>query len=145
MPADYHADLVLTLGDRGPRLVVVVEVQLGRADDKRYTWPHYAIGMRTRFRCPCVVLVITPDAGVAEWAQEVIDLGGGSRFTPVVIGPEQIPAVTDPAVAVASPDLAVLSALAHRGGAKGLDVVRAALEGVSNGPRQPRLAPMPLS
>ncbi len=40
-------------------------------------------------------------------------LGGGNRFTPLVISPSGVPAVTDEEAARADPELAVLSAMAH--------------------------------
>jgi hypothetical protein len=45
--------------------------------------------------------------------REAIDLGGGNRYQPLVIGPDGIPKVTDRHWARREPQLAVLSALAH--------------------------------
>jgi hypothetical protein len=52
-PAEYRADLVLLLM-RGSQNVlgVIVEVQLGRDDDKPYAWPAYIANLRARHRCP---------------------------------------------------------------------------------------------
>ncbi|WP_437916247.1 hypothetical protein WME73_15810 [Sorangium sp. So ce302] len=84
--------------------------------------------MRARKRCGTVVLVIAPDAGVADWAAENIDLGLGlGNVEPLVLGPAVVPEITDPADAEKDTELAVLSAVAHGNGPNGLTVVRAAL------------------
>jgi hypothetical protein len=68
------------------------------------------------------LLVIATDDGVARWAAKPIELGGGNQFVPLVLGPSGVPEVTDPALASADPELAVLSALAH---GRGVDIRRA--------------------
>jgi hypothetical protein len=50
---------------------------------------------------------------IARWAARPIELGGGNRFLPLVLGPSGVPEVTDTAAACADPELAVLSAMAH--------------------------------
>ena len=79
-PAEYQADLVLFLM-RGSHKVlgVIVEVQLGRDEDKPYAWPAYIANLRARHRCPVCLLVITIEDAVARWAGKSIDLGPGTR------------------------------------------------------------------
>jgi len=48
-----------------------------------------------------------------ELATKSIEMGGGNRFLPLVLGPAVVPEVTDEAEAQADPELAVLSAMAH--------------------------------
>jgi hypothetical protein len=114
-PTEYRADLVVLLYENKPVLGIVVEVQLAEDTNKRYAWPAYAVGLRARIRCPVCVLVFTPRHELVRWASRPIDLGGGNIFTPLVIGPSGVPAVTDTARALADPELAVLSAMAHGG------------------------------
>jgi len=113
VPAEYRADLVVLLVDGKPVLAIAVEVQLSRDDRKRFSWPVYAAGLRARFECDSVVLVVTPAMDVARWAAEPIKLGPGSTFTAFVLGPDAVPVVTDRAQAEADPELAVLSVMAH--------------------------------
>ena len=113
VPAEYRADLVVLLVDGKPVLAIAVEVQLARDDRKRFTWPVYVAGLRARFECPAVVLVVTPARDVASWAAAPVRLGAGSSFTALVLGPDAVPVVTDPAQAETDPELAVLSAMAH--------------------------------
>jgi hypothetical protein len=112
VPTELNADLVLLLGRR-PELVVVVEVQLHRDPDKAFRWPLYSAALRNRHRCPVVVLVVAPKANVARWARRPVDLGPRHHFEPLVLGPEQVPPIEREEEAARSPELAVLSAIAH--------------------------------
>lgn len=113
VPAEYRADLVVLLVDGKPVLAIVVEVQLAHDDRKLFTWPVYVVGLRARFNCPAVLLVVTSDPAVARWANRPISIGPGASLHPWVIGPDAVPLVTDPQTAALSPELAVLSVLAH--------------------------------
>lgn len=113
VPVEYRADAVIVFTDREPVFGAIIEAQLQRDDDKLYTWPLYAVGARERHRCPFVVIVVTPDPATATWAARTVDIGGGVRFWPLVVGPEGIPKVTDEVQARGEPQLAVLSAMAH--------------------------------
>ena len=119
-PAAYRADLVLLLLKEKQRaLGIIVEVQLSVDTDKQYTWPAYLANFRARIRCPVYLLVIAVEERVARWAGAPIELGGGSRVVPWVMGPDNIPAVTDQREAEEKVELAVLSAQAH---ARNVDV-----------------------
>lgn len=111
--AEFRADGVFTVGDP-PTTVYIVEAQGSVKPAKRRAWPMYAAGMHARWGCPVLVVVIAPSRRVAAWARQGVDLGFG-RFVlfPLVIGPEQIPVITDVDVARRSPELAVLSVAAH--------------------------------
>jgi hypothetical protein len=112
-PAEYRADLVILLLKGTPVLGIVLEVQLGRDEDKRYVWPVYAVNLRARIRCPVWLLVIAPDEEVARWAAKPVNLGAGNRFVPWVLSLSGIPEITSTAQAMEDPELAVLSAMAH--------------------------------
>ena len=58
-------------------------------------------------------MVVAPNPRVARWAREPIDLGYGSVFQPHVIGPEQVPQVTDSEEAERDLPVAALSVTAH--------------------------------
>lgn len=120
-PTEYRADAVVTLLANGKAvLAVIVEVQRGEDKDKRWSWPAYVGTLRARQRCPVVLLVISPDARIASWCRRPIRLGHpGLVLTPLVLGPEETPVVTDPREAVANPMLMVLSAMVHGAEADG--------------------------
>ena len=113
-PAEYRADLVLFLERKSRKVLgVIVEVQLGRDEDKPYTWPVYIANLRARHRCPVCVLVITVEDAVARWAERSIELGPGTYCNPWVVGPSNTPAVTELQEAKKNVELAVLSAVEH--------------------------------
>jgi hypothetical protein len=114
-PIELRADAVVLLDDERPVFGIVVEAQLQRDGRKEYTWPAYAAIARARHECPFVVIVLTASSQVARWAGETIQLGCGT-FRPIVLGPEQIPKVTDPAQAIRDPELALLSVMTHGAG-----------------------------
>ncbi|MBV9313365.1 MAG: hypothetical protein JO100_06355 [Pseudonocardia sp.] len=114
IPTQYRADAVVVLmAANQPVLAVVVEVQLGRDGDKRWSWPVYVATLRARLRCPTALLVICVDATAATWCATPIELGPGTKLVPFVLGPNQVPVLTNASQAKRVPELAVLSALAH--------------------------------
>jgi hypothetical protein len=132
-PTEYRADAVVVLtGGEAPVLAVVVEVQLRRDRDKRWSWPVYLTTLRARLRCPVVLLVVCVDSSAATWCAEPIELGPGSRVVPVVLGPDRVPVVTDGDRAAEVPELAVLSAMAHGSDPDVEQVLDALVEGLSN-------------
>ena len=132
VPTSLRVDAVVLLRKNEPVMVILVEVQLGRDEDKPYSWPFYVAGARLRYRCPVVLLVYAVDPAIARWCARPIDQGQpGSPFVPLVVGPGQVPRVTDPEEAKAAPFRAILSALAHGGEPGGEAVAVAALAGLS--------------
>ncbi len=146
VPIEYHADAVVLFVDfvgaeNKPVFGTIFEVQLREDVRKLFTWPLYSVAARARYECPFVVTVVTADAATARWASQWIDLGGGNRFRPRVIGPEGIPQVTDHDLAVREPQLAVLSVLAHGRDEveTAVPIARAAVLGISSLPEEQRL------
>jgi hypothetical protein len=128
-PAEYRADLVLTLGAPRPALAIVLEVQLRRRASKRRAWPAYATAVGARFRCPVALVVLCVDEATARWASRPIEIGPpANAFRAIVIGPQGVPPVLEPREAAQAPELAVLGALANAKGPQGL---RAAMTAVT--------------
>jgi hypothetical protein len=132
-PAEYRADVVVLLLDKGaPVYVLIVEVQLGVDHDKPWIWPEYTMGSRAKFRCPAGLLVVAPDAAIAAWCEQPIETGiPGFVLTPPVLGRKAVPLVTDPAEAARRPELAVLSAMAHGAGDDGAAIGAAVFPAVA--------------
>jgi hypothetical protein len=114
-PTEYRADAVVELTHNDQKvLAVVVEVQLRSDNEKHWSWPVYLSTLRARARCPAVLLVVCVDAATANWCARPIDLGHpGWALTPLTVGPERVPVVTDVDTATRTPELACLSAIAH--------------------------------
>lgn len=132
VPTEYRADSVFVFSDPdGPVLAVVLEVQLRRDPGKRWSWPVYLSTLRARLRCPTLLLVVSPDAGTAEWCATPIEMGHPEwALRPLVLGPDRVPVVVDVERAAETPELAVLSALAHGAGPEREQVFHALLAGL---------------
>lgn len=133
IPVEFRADLVLELRDEAGVLVlaIILEVQRDEAPRKKYAWPVYVAVARAQRECATIVLVVAPDAAVASWAAQPIDLGLGlGSIRPLVLGPATVPAITDQTEAERETGLSVLSAIAHGNGPNGLAVVLAALTAI---------------
>ncbi|WP_066361946.1 hypothetical protein [Herbidospora mongoliensis] len=130
-PVELRADHVIVLRNRGrPVLACVVEVQRNHDARKEWSWPKYVTAVRARHKCPTILLVMWPHADGAERVSTPIALGPASMVTPHVIGLSALPLVTDEALAIAKPELATLSALAHADGPHRKEVLTAARAGI---------------
>ena len=113
----------------GKLMGIVVEVQRYTSERKRFTWPEYLTSLRAKNECPTALLVICPRQHVADWYDKPISLGHpGFVLNPIVLGPEHIPVVSDPAKVSRFPTLGVLSAAAH--GSADPDVLKALHSGL---------------
>jgi hypothetical protein len=114
-PTEYRADTVVTLSSGGRRtLGLIVEVQRNQDGAKQWTWPMYVAALRARLKCPVVLLVVCPGRRLSRWCARPIELGHpGFVLHPLVLGPDEVPAVTDPSEADDNVELAVLSAVVH--------------------------------
>ena len=134
-PRTYTPDgAVLLRAGTENALAVVVEQQARWDSDKFWTWPVYLTTVREQLRCPTLLLVLCPTDKAARDCAGRIPLGQpGNTVTPSVVGPSQIPVVTDPEQARDMPELAVLSAKAHGDhDLRTLDTVMEALNAVSS-------------
>ncbi|WP_249645066.1 hypothetical protein [Nocardia sputi] len=114
-PTEYRADLVVTLTEAEvPVLGIVVEVQLQRDDDKAWSWPVYLTTLRARLRCLVLLVVVCPNERAAGHCRRPITVAPGFTLSPMVLSPANVPVVSDTSTALARPDLAALSAIAHR-------------------------------
>ncbi len=113
--AEYRADAVILLGPaEAPTEAFVLEVQSAIDPRKHLTWPLYVASLRLRFGCPVTLVVVALEPQVAAWCVAPIDLGRQrGTLRPLVLGPAEIPVITDLDEARRAPELAVLSVAAH--------------------------------
>lgn len=136
VPAEFRADAFIVFGTL-PRYGLVVEIQRRRDEGKRRSWPLYLAAAHAQLGCPCWLAVIASTAAVARWAARPIrSFQPGWGFAPLVVGPAQVPRVTDRDRALASPGMAVLSALVHAHEPADAAVAIAAIEGLVGLPPQ---------
>jgi hypothetical protein len=112
---DLRPDTVITVGPRHrPLHAVIVEIQQRQEESKRSALPRYAAALWLQQDCPVTVLMVCPQVKTAGWAAWPIPTSlPGYTLTCRVIGPEQIPMVTDPLEAARHPELAAMSVMAH--------------------------------
>ncbi|GAA4980037.1 hypothetical protein HD597_011893 [Nonomuraea thailandensis] len=95
---------------------VIVELQHTVSEEDRQGWARRSAALWLRLRRPVLVLVLAPDAGVCDWAaQPVVTSLPGYVLHPLVVGPDQVAPISDPAQAAECLELAVLSVLSHGG------------------------------
>ncbi|AFU01864.1 hypothetical protein AW168_17015 [Nocardia brasiliensis] len=115
-PTEYRADLVVTLtAATAPVLGIVIEVQLRHDRDKHWSWPVYLTTLRARLRCTVLLVVLCPNERASNRCRMPITVSPGFVLVPLVLSPANVPVVTDVHTAETNPDLAILSAIAHRG------------------------------
>ncbi|MBC6456583.1 hypothetical protein [Actinomadura sp. HBU206391] len=119
IPVERRVDTLLMAEIAGPDdpHAFLIESQTGPDDDKLYSWPYYIAYVRAKYSCEVTLLVICSDLKTAEWARGLIEIGLPEWPTmlvrPIVFGPDNVPAVTDPAQASRDVTLSVFSALVH--------------------------------
>ncbi|MEV0251525.1 hypothetical protein AB0H76_33405 [Nocardia sp. NPDC050712] len=121
-PKEYRADLSFLLASQDSRLVAIIEPQTAAPKPhKRRSWPAYVVNAHRTHHCDAHLLVIARRQQVARSCAKPIRLGHrGFTLAPHVIGPDNTPDPTDPALTAANPELAVLACLT---GALDLDIV----------------------
>lgn len=116
---DIEPDLILTLGPRqNPVHTVIVEIQQSKGKDHQQL-ARYAAAAWLLLRCDVTVLVVCfAGAHADHYAKPIASGLKGYRFQAEVIGPDDIPAITDPQEAAADLPLAVMSVMAQGGNRK---------------------------
>jgi hypothetical protein len=126
-PATYSADRVYVARQDGePVATLVVEMQRAKLAEKKWSWPLYLASAHMRTRRATWLVVLSLDAAVAAWASEPIHTLQGGVLRPIVIGPDDIPH----GARESSPELLVLSTMAHGTGVRGGEIAALALRAV---------------
>lgn len=112
---DLNADNVVVCRQVGEnRLGIIVEVQRGKDEDKRFSWPAYQANIRQRIQAPVLLIAICPKPWVAAWAAEPIETGQpGSDFRMLVLSPANYPKLTEPSGTGELAERMVLGTLIH--------------------------------
>lgn len=112
---NFQPDTVIAVGSpRAPVHGIVVEVQQDRSEGKVRQLPRYAAALWLSLGCPVTVLCVCPDSEVAvRYAEPVRTDLPGYVFQAVVLGPGDVPVITDPRQAAARPELAAMAVMVH--------------------------------
>lgn len=118
MPVEYRADQVMAYHRKGmaaPELAIVVEVQHKVDERKRWTWMSYVANAAADHECRVLLLVVTWDGRVAQWARGPFESGHPDfDLKPLVIDLSKLPTLLTEEDARRTPELAVLCAIARR-------------------------------
>jgi hypothetical protein len=118
---DFYADAVVMAGGNplDPEYGLIGEAQQAPVQGKLQDWARYAAAFWLSTGKPAVVLVLCPNDKIARWyaeRQPITTSLPGYAPPAIIIGPSQIPVLTDQAQMDADPALAVLSVAAHGAG-----------------------------
>ncbi|MFG1956520.1 hypothetical protein [Nonomuraea sp. NPDC049028] len=130
---DIESDVVLVMGPPQTAVhAIIVEIQQDKTKDPKQI-ARYAAALWLMLRCDVSVLMICPDRNVATHYAQPIDSGlTGYRLRPWVLGPDDVPVITDPQEAAAHPDLAAMSVMIHGLNRKVVEAFAAALADVTD-------------
>ncbi|WP_416983068.1 hypothetical protein [Streptomyces sp. T028] len=116
-PIERRVDTLLRAETDEGTYLLVVESQTDPDARKHRSWPYYLAYLLEKYHCDPVLIVVTQNSATARWAAQPIQVGvrGMPSMTvrPFVLGPGNVPVISDEAEAVRDPALAVLSAMTH--------------------------------
>ncbi|MEV6199113.1 hypothetical protein AB0M64_03985 [Streptomyces sp. NPDC051771] len=113
-----QVDSVLRISpSEGPAFLLAIEAQGRRDPDKASSWTYYLAYLSAKYAVPAVLLVVCQDRATARWAAGPfltgIDGWTALRTHPLVLGPDNVPVITDPEEAGRNLAMAAFSAMAH--------------------------------
>ncbi|MGW5606912.1 hypothetical protein ACWEWI_12570 [Streptomyces sp. NPDC003753] len=117
-PVERRVDTLLRFetAEQGSFLLAV-EAQGKKDPHKPASWAYYTAYLWTKYRLPTALLVVCQDRATARWAQQPVSSGPPQLPTltlrPLVVGPHNMPVITDPEQARADLFLAGLAAITH--------------------------------
>ncbi|MFE5548411.1 hypothetical protein ACFQ71_31935 [Streptomyces sp. NPDC056534] len=119
-PVERRLDTLLKLDSAAKgSLLLAIESQGKRDPDKHASWAYYAAYLWSKYRLPTALLVVCQDRATAEWAGQEVASGPPDMPTlvirPTVVGPHNMPVITDPVRARGDLALATLATLTHAG------------------------------
>jgi hypothetical protein len=117
-PLERRVDTLLKLEDnKGGGILLAVEAQGKKEAKKEGSWTYYLAHLYEKYKLPPVLLVVCQDRRTAIWAGAPVRIGppqwASLIMRPLVLGPHNVPVITDPAEAARDIPLATLSAVTH--------------------------------
>ncbi|MFD3842103.1 hypothetical protein ACFWWC_38510 [Streptomyces sp. NPDC058642] len=117
-PTERRVDTLLRIDTAsGESHLLIVEAQGKKDPRKPSSWAYYVAHLREKYGIPPVLLVTCQDRSTAEWAARPYTIGPAYWPTltlrALVLGPHNVPLITDPSAAARDIPLATLSAITH--------------------------------
>ncbi|WP_326629140.1 hypothetical protein OIE67_36680 [Nonomuraea fuscirosea] len=118
LPIDRKADtVVMFLLEQEERHIIITEAQLRESEQKVSSWAHYISYAHSEYKCPVTLMVTCADTGTATWARKAHPIGLVDHpslvVSPIVFGPDNVKAITDPEEATENVVLTMFSAFCH--------------------------------
>ncbi|MBB5917267.1 hypothetical protein BJY24_006179 [Nocardia transvalensis] len=116
-PVERRVDSMLRVETVDGPFLLLVEAQGQDDPDKPAAWAYYVAHAHSKYRLPVVLLIVCHDRVTALWAVRPAAIGlplwPSLTVQPMVLGPHNVPVVTDAAAAAGDLPLATLSAVTH--------------------------------
>ncbi|WP_338781237.1 hypothetical protein [Streptomyces sp. DG1A-41] len=91
--------------------------QTARARGKESSWSYYVAYLRAKFGLPVLLVAVCKNRPTASWAAGPFECRVGTWTTqstrPFVLGPDNVPEITDESVVAREPAMATFSAVVH--------------------------------
>ncbi|WP_326699300.1 hypothetical protein OG909_19555 [Streptomyces sp. NBC_01754] len=118
-PLERRLDTLLRMETAEGRAYLLAVESQGRKDPAKHSsWTYYLAHLNAKYGIDPVLLVVCQDEQTALWASRPIRIGPPEwpslTVRPMVLGPHNVPVVTDPATAARDVPLATFSAITHR-------------------------------
>lgn len=101
----------------GDGFLIALEAQTARAPGKGGSWSYYVAYLHAKFGMPVLLVTVCKDLPTASWAAGPFECRVGTWTTqstrPFVLGPANVPEITDESAVAREPALATLSAIVH--------------------------------
>jgi hypothetical protein len=117
-PLERRLDTLLQFDTAdGHSYLLAVEAQGKKDPDKHGSWAYYMSYLYAKYRMPPLLLVVCQDESTSRWAETPFHIGLPHWRTltvrPLVLGPHNVPMITDPAAAAEDIPLATFAAITH--------------------------------
>ncbi|MGW3657898.1 hypothetical protein ACWD6R_20345 [Streptomyces sp. NPDC005151] len=119
-PLERRVDTLLRIEmEDGEPFLLAIEAQGKKDPDKPASWGYYYMYLLNKYRLQALLLVVCQDRATAEWAARPTVFGSVGHpiitLCPLVVGPHNMPVITDVAEARKDLALATLAAITHAG------------------------------
>ncbi|MFJ4079566.1 hypothetical protein ACIP2Z_11465 [Streptomyces iakyrus] len=117
-PLERRVDTVLKVEpSEGGGFLIAVEAQTAPTPDKGFSWSYYVAHLHAKYGMPVLLVAVCKNRPTASWAAGPFECRVRTWTTqstrPFVLGPNNVPEITDESVVARQPALATFSAIVH--------------------------------
>jgi hypothetical protein len=117
-PMERRVDTVLRVEPSdGDGFLLAIEAQTGKVRGKGLSWAYYVAYLHAKFGLPVLLVAVCRNRPTAAWAAGPFECRVGtwtSQATrPFVLGPDNVPEITDESLVARAPAMATFSAIVH--------------------------------